>query len=145
MTAAKRKETPDVLGEILGEIPAAPPPAKAEEKPVGQHTSKTASQQAGKPTRQPDRKPAPPPSKAEEPKVKATFYLSPGALDALEDGWLQLRRMAGQQQRSQISRSVIVELCLLAALEELKSKDTESHLATMLASQQDSRPRKPPK
>ena len=136
---AKREETPDLLGQILGEIPAAPPPAKAEEeKPAGQPTSRPARKQAGKTTRK-AKKPAAPPEPADG-KVKATFYLAPSTLDALEAGWLQLRRLAGQDERGRVSKSLIVEMSLLAALEELRDKDRESQLASMMASQKDSIP-----
>ena len=132
----KRQETPDVLGEILGEIPAAPPPAKAEpqEQPPSQPTSKPARKQAGKPAKRQARKPAPPaPPMSEEPKLKATFYLSPTTLDALEAGWLQLRRLAVLDDRGSVSKSLIVELSLLAALRELRDKAEESQLASMMA------------
>ena len=135
----KRKDPPDVLGEILGEIPA-PARQEAEEKPAGQPpatskparqpTSKTAQRKAGKPAR----KPAPAPV-AEEPKLKATFYLSPSLLDRLEEAQLHLRRLALLDDRGKVSKSLIVEMSLLAALQELRDKDKESLLARMLARQ----------
>jgi len=142
---AKRRETPDVLGEILGEIPAAAsPPARpeAEEQtasqaitqPVGQPTSKPARKQAVKPAEQKARKPAAPPESTDG-KVKATFYLSPATLDALEAGWLQLRRLASQENRGKVSKSLIVEIALQTALDELKAKDKESQLASVLSKQ----------
>lgn len=131
----KRKETPDVLGEILGEVAPGPEeklagqaPAAATSKTARQHTGKTARKQASKP-------PALPAPAAEEPKLKATFYLSPSALDALEEGWLQLRRLAVLDDRGRVSKSLIVEMSLLAALQELRDKDKESSLARMLARQ----------
>lgn len=72
---------------------------------------------------------------AEEPKLKATFYLSPSTLDALEEAWLLLRRLAILDDRSRVSKSLIVELSLLASLQELKEKDKESLLARRLARQ----------
>ena len=127
----KRKETPDVLGEILGEIPARP---EAEEQPASQPTSKPARRQAGKTARKPAKKPAPAPM-VEEPKLKATFYLSPSTLDALEEAWLQLRRLAILDDRGRVSKSLIVEMSLLASLQELKEKGEESLLASMMARQ----------
>lgn len=127
----KRRETPDVLGELLGEKQPAPeaPKETTEEKP----TSKPARKPTRKPARQKASKPAPPPLPEE--KVKATFYLSPEALDSLEEGQLRLRRLVDRDKRGQVSKSLIVEMALLAALEELEAKKDKSQLASMMAKQ----------
>ena len=142
--AKKREETPDVLGKLLGgQKPAAPPeeekaaePAEQEEEetpPEERPTSKPAKQQARKPARQRAKRTLELPVSDE--KVKATYYLSPEMLDSLESAWLQLRRMAGQDKRGQVSKSLIVEASLLVALEELKAKAEQSQLASILARQ----------
>lgn len=122
--------------------------------PELQPTSKTVRKSTGKPVSKPTSKPAgqkkaeaedlggetvsPPPSKparqkkAQAPntapaeKVKATFYLDAKIVEALEDGWIQLRKLA--DNRGRISKSLIVELALDMALEELKKKGSESSL-----------------
>ena len=142
MPPAKREETPDVLGKLLGGKPPAAPPeetpseelpetkgqeeeAKAETPPEKEPASKPARQRAKKPPELP----------VSDEKVKATYYLSPETLDELESAWLQLRRLAGQDKRGQVSKSLIVEASLLVALEELKAKAEKSQLASMLARQ----------
>lgn len=141
---SKREETPDVLGQLLGGRAQRPPEketpeerakadAPSEEEPQEKPTSMPARQQASKPARQRASKPVELPASDE--KAKATYYLSPETLDALEGAWLRLRRLAGQDKRGQISKSAIVEASLLMALEELRAKEEESRLATMLVSQ----------
>jgi len=150
-----RKKTPDILGSLLGgQRPAPeaqPEPAKdgqdqAEQDtsmpvsqhagiPVSQYTSKPARQHAGKPVRQQARKPA----KKEEPAgdqetLKATFYLSQEAIDALEEARLRLRKMAGKDERARISKSAIVDAAILLAKEDLEAKAEKSQLAGRLVS-----------
>jgi hypothetical protein len=62
-------------------------------------------------------------------KVKATFYLDAQAVEALEAGWMELRKLADKKDRSQISKSLIVELALKLALEDLEKKGADSSLA----------------
>lgn len=121
---AERKELPDIMGGLLG---GKPKPARAEEP---QPTPGAAPEPASKPVRQRAKPKAPPPPEAEE-KIKATFYLSQEAVDALEDGWLQLRRLASD--RSAVSKSAIVEAALEIALEELAKQGAESALARRMA------------
>lgn len=145
----KRRETPDVLGELLGEVPApaGPPSEKAaeqekpEEKPEAETpsqaepqekpTSKPARQQASRTARQRARKPVELPLTDE--KIKATFYLSPETVDSLESGRLKLRRLAGQDKRGQVSKSLIVELALLVVLEDLRTRDEKSDIAEAIS------------
>ena len=127
----KREETPNELGKLLG---GGPPPEKPEQqappvsrpaiKPAKLQPSRTASQRVKKPPVLP----------ISDKKAKATYYLFPETLDALEAGWLQLRRLASYD-RTKISKSLIVEASLLMALEELKDKAEKSQLAIMLVSQ----------
>jgi len=154
-----RKETPDLLGEILGSKPVISAPAEVREaqpasavvaappEPVevpGEPAAGSKPRAARKPASQPAETPAPQSASAPEPapppaeavgKVKATFYLSQEALDALEGGQLQLRRLARPKQRTQVSKSLIVEQALLIALRELTDRQDESQLAAMLVSQ----------
>jgi outer membrane biosynthesis protein TonB len=141
---AERKQIPDIMGGLLGgkakppEQPAPPPapagqPAESERTEPEQPAGKPAKQRASRPvkpapTRKPAKAPAPP--EAEE-KIKATFYLSQDIVDALEDAWLQLRRLASD--RSSVSKSLIVETALEIALEELTKKGDKSALASRMA------------
>jgi hypothetical protein len=127
-----RKQTPDILGSLLGDTPKKPedhstikpeyhkagiPVNHKDSKPVKQPTSKPVSQKAGKPVSTPGDK------------VKATFYIEAEAVEALEDGWIQLRKLASKKARGHISKSLIVELALQMALEDLKAKGSSSQIA----------------
>ncbi len=136
-----RKQTPDILGDLLGQRPAPGPkeplpdagkPASQDTGiPVRQHTGMPVKQQASRPARQRTGKPVSKESSEEE-RLKATYYLSPATLDALEEAWLQLRRMAGSGGRGRISKSAIVEAAILQAVQELEDKEGQSQLATRL-------------
>lgn len=153
---ADRKRTPDILTDILGGGPSPAPAPRPEASipasqeaglPVRQDTSKPARQDTGKPASQPTRKPArqqarTPASQqasktAEEPapggdRLKATYYLSSEAMAGLDEAWLQLRRMAKAEDRTRISKSLMVEQAILLALEELEAEGAESRLARRL-------------
>jgi len=122
---ADREKLPDIMGGLLG---GKAKQAEAPEAP-DEPTSKPAKQPARKPARQKASK-APAPPEAEE-KAKATFYLSQETIDLLEDGWLQLRRLA--TDRASVSKSAIVEASLEIALEDLAKHGAQSHLASKLA------------
>jgi hypothetical protein len=129
---ADRKQTPDILGAVLGGEP------EQASKPVSQHDSKTVKRQASRPARQtkvadqPDSKLVN--QQAGKP-VKATFYLSAGTVDLLEDGLHQLRKLAGQADRSRLTKSALVEEALRLLLLELEAKGPGSQLASKLVSQ----------
>lgn len=139
---AKRKQTPDVLAALLEgkeqqpeEAPEEAPETTSEQPqepttPAEQQASKTVSQPTSKPARRRAKKRTPPPSGD---KIKATYYLSPETLDSLDEARLRLRKMAGRAKRGQVSSSLIVEMALQMALEELEDKGEESQLASMLA------------
>ena len=145
MADTKRKETPDILGSLLGgdeQEPKKRPESQPAVKPVGHNTGTPegkntimpAGQQAirlaGK--KKPAVPPAPSPAKEQETsgdKLKATYYLSTEVLDQLEESWIRLRRMAPKEDRGQISKSLIVEMAIQMALEELESKGIKSLLA----------------
>jgi len=126
-----RKKTPDILGSLLGDTSkpeyhnAGIPVHHNDSKPVLQPTSKTVSQSTSKPARQ-KKAQAQAPDTAPTEKVKATFYLDAEVVEALEEGWMELRKLA--DNRGRISKSLIVELALDMALEELKKKGSESSL-----------------
>jgi len=133
---ADRKELPDIMGGLLNGSAGrkAQPAEQPASQPVSQAAAQPAEQPARKPARQPRGKPAkqqPPASPDSEEKAKCTFYLSQETLDALEDGWLQLRRLA--RDRASVSKSGIVEAALQIALEELAKKGELSELAGRLA------------
>ena len=129
-----RKKTPDILGSLLGEIKESP------KKMVNQNTiepeyhkdGKSEEKHTIKPARQKKSISTPEPQVKEEEtpgdKVKATYYISSEIVESLEEGWIQLRRLTPKDQRAQISKSLIVELALQVALEELESKGSESNL-----------------
>ena len=135
---ADRKKTPDILGSLLGDTikteyhNAGIPEYHNDSKPVSQPTIKPVSQPTSKPVRKPTSKPVSQ-KKAEEAgpaqKVKATFYLDAQAVEALEAGWMELRKLADKKDRGQISKSLIVELALQMALAELKAQGVKSLLA----------------
>ena len=135
---ADRKKTPDILGSLLGDTSKTEyhntgiPEYHNNSKPELQPTIKPVSQPTSKPVRRPTSKPAGQ-KKAEKAgpaqKVKATFYLDAQAVEALEAGWMELRKLADKKDRSQISKSLIVELALKLALEDLEKKGADSSLA----------------
>jgi hypothetical protein len=77
----------------------------------------------GKPVKKPDSRPS----------VKATFYLTREALDSLEEARLKLREMARPEGRAKITKSLIVEVAVQLAIEELEAAGEKSPLAGMLA------------
>ena len=127
---ADRKKTPDILGSLLGDTSKTEyhntgiPEYHNDSKPELQPTIKTVRKPTSKPVSQKK-------AEAEEPaeKVKATFYLDAQAVEALEAGWMELRKLADKKDRSQISKSLIVELALKLALEDLEKKGADSSLA----------------
>ena len=127
---ADRKKTPDILGSLLGDTSKPEyhntgiPEYHNDSEPELQPTSKPVRKRTSKPVSQKK-------ALAEEPaeKVKATFYLDSKAVESLEDGWMELRKLADKKDRSQISKSLIVELALKLALEDLEKKGADSSLA----------------
>ena len=140
-----RKRSPDILGDLLGQKPAPEKDSQESEAsipvsqdagiPSSQHTSKPVRQRAGRPARQQASKAAEEEPSGAEQKLKATYYLSPEAMDALEEAWLKLRKMAGQEDRAKVSKSAIVETALLLAVAELEAKREQSQLASKLVGQ----------
>ena len=131
---ADRKKTPDILGSLLGDTSKTEyhntgiPEYHNDSKPELQPTSKPVRKRTSKPVSQKK-------ALAEEPaeKVKATFYLDSKAVEALEDGWMELRKLADKRSRGRISKSLMVELALQMALEDLQKKGSDSLLAKKLS------------
>jgi hypothetical protein len=67
------------------------------------------------------------------PSVKATFYLSREVLFSLEEARLKLRELARPGGRVKITKSLIVEVAIQLAIEELEASGEKSPLARMLA------------
>jgi hypothetical protein len=67
------------------------------------------------------------------PSVKATFYLSREVLFSLEEARLKLRELARPEGRAKITKSLIVEVAIHLAIEELEASGEKSPLAGMLA------------
>ena len=130
---ADRKKTPDILGSLLGDTSKPEyhntgiPEYHNDSEPELQPTSKPVRKRTSKPVSQKK-------ALAEEPaeKVKATFYLDSKAVESLEDGWMELRKLADKKGRGRISKSLIVELALQMALEDLRKKGYDSLLAKKL-------------
>jgi hypothetical protein len=110
---AIRKPTPDILGDLLGEPSAT------------QHTGKTVDQYTSTPE---DQNTSVPVDRTVE-RVKATFYLHPEVLERLEDSWHQLRKLAKGTERGKVSKSLIVEVALELALQDLEGQGEASSLA----------------
>jgi len=106
---SKRKETPDVLGEVLG----------GQDEPEKQPARKTAKQRARKAEKQPE----------DDPKIKATHYLRQSTLYRLEEALIQLRRATDNRG---LSRYEVVEEAIQMALEELEAKGDKSKLLARL-------------
>ncbi len=131
---ADRKKTPDILGSLLGDTSKPEyhntgiPEYHNDSEPELQPTSKPVRKRTSKPVGQKK-------ALAEEPaeKVKATFYLDSKAVESLEDGWMELRKLADKKGRGRISKSLIVELALQMALEDLRKKGSDSLLAKKLS------------
>jgi hypothetical protein len=122
---ADRKQTPDILGSLLGDKKpedTSKPEYHKDSKPARQLTSKPVRQQARKTGRQPT-------SKTASQKLKATYYLDVEAVEALEEAWMQLRKMASTDTRSSISKSLIVGAALQIALMELEKAGQQSQIA----------------
>ena len=135
---ADRKKTPDILGSLLGDTikpeyhNTGIPEYHNDSKPELQPTIKPVSQPTSKPARKPTSKlVSQKKAEAKGPagKVKATYYLDAEIVEALEEGWMELRKLADKKDRGQISKSLIVELALKLALDELKTQGVKSLLA----------------
>ena len=79
------------------------------------------------PTRKPVKKPA------DRPSVKASFYLTREVLVSLEEARLKLREMARPEGKAKITKSLIVEVAIQLAIEDLEASGEKSPLAGMLA------------
>jgi hypothetical protein len=67
------------------------------------------------------------------PSIKATFYLTREVLFSLEEARLKLRELARPEGRAKITKSLIVEVAIHLAIEELEASGEKSPLAGMLA------------
>jgi hypothetical protein len=110
---ATRKPTPDILGDLLGEPSTAQPTGT----PVNPYTST------------PDDPHTRVPIDHTVERVKATFYLHPEVLERLEDAWHHLRKWAKGPERGKVSKSLIVEVALDLALQDLEGQGEASPLA----------------
>ena len=116
---AERKTTPDIMGALLGK--EAEPVSKST-KPRKQRDSMSMRRHTGSPARQPA---------GDLKAVKATYYFSPETIEAIDEAWMKLRRLAGTAGRSSVSKSLIVENAIQMALQELENKGDKSQIASM--------------
>jgi hypothetical protein len=101
-----RKQTPDIMSELMAgkkETPARKPVSHKDGIPVSQYNGIMVSMKKAKQKR---KEPAP---AAEAKPIKATFYLSPKSIEALEQLWMKRRQEAEPQLRGRISKSLLVE------------------------------------
>jgi hypothetical protein len=109
---ATRRPTPDILGG----------------PPTPDDPGTLAHQRASAPDQTTPRAPVEPPVE----RVKATFYLHPEVLECLEDAWYQLRKFAKGTERGKVSKSLIVEVALQLALQDLEGQGEASQLASKM-------------
>jgi hypothetical protein len=76
-----------------------------------------------KPVKKPDSRPS----------VRATFYLTREVLFSLEEARLKPRELARPGGRAKITKSLIVEVAIQLAIEDLEASGEKSPLAGMLA------------
>ena len=139
MASRKRahQKTPDVLGEVLSKPEASG--AQTSDTPERHQDSMLVNQKDGNQVyhkdsiteKQEDGEMSYHPN-AE--KVKATFYLSQEAVDALDEAWFRLRRLT-KTDKGRVSKSAIVDIAVQTTLEELETKGSESQLARKMLSQ----------
>ncbi len=112
-----RKQTPNILDKVIdGEQTTSTPAQHNTSTPVQHNTSKTVKHHNGK--------------AGSDDKIKGTFYLTAAVMEQLDDAWLSLRKQA--QQRSQVSKSAIVEAALQIALDDIQKRGSESQVADKL-------------
>jgi len=76
-----------------------------------------------------------PPALPEGRKGSVSFYFSPETNAQLEEAWFTLRQQAAAHDvaKSKVSKSAIVELAVLAAIQDLEQNGDKSMLASILA------------
>ena len=62
------------------------------------------------------------------PSVKASFYLTREVLASLEEARLKLREMARPEGKAKITKSLIVEVAIQLAIEELETSGRKARL-----------------
>ena len=113
---ARKRQTvdPDLFAKTERPARGAEPVTQQDREPVSQPTIKTASRT--------------------EAAIKATYYLSPAAVDAVDVTQAQLRRLAPAERRA-LSKSKVVSAMLLLASEHLQDSETVSQFVSMLVNQ----------
>ena len=59
---------------------------------------------------------------------KATFYMKPETIEALEELWMTVRKRVGPAARASITKSLLVETALKLLIDELKDSDRSETL-----------------
>lgn len=135
--ARKRQTTidPDLFAKTERPDQSAEPVTHPKGAFTLQQDSKTVGQQDVIPVSQPTTKGKRPSAvKTVQAAIKATYYLSPAALDAVDVTQAQLRRLAPAQRRA-LSKSKVVSAMILLASEHLQNSETASQFASKLVSQ----------
>jgi len=112
---AGRKKTPDIMAKIMESKDSKPEKRKARKTVSRPARKPSAGRSAAKESPGTSRRRRAPQKPRE--KLKATFYLSPASVEALEASWLKLRSLAGAA-RGQVSKSGLVEVALLKLRKE---------------------------
>ena len=101
-----RKKTPDILGDILGNNETSSESTNTEIKEYNKEYNNVE-------------------------KTKTTFYISQHAIDNLEEAWFTLRKIA-KNNKTKISKSIIVETSIKMMLTDLKSNEYQSKIVRQL-------------
>lgn len=114
---ARKRQTidPDLFAKTERPIRGAEPVTQQDSEPVGQQDVMPVSQPTIK-------------------TVKATYYLSLAALDAVDVTQAHLRRLAPAERRA-LSKSKVVSAMILLASEHLQDSETASQFASKLVRQ----------
>ncbi|MCB0078797.1 MAG: hypothetical protein KDD73_15405 [Anaerolineales bacterium] len=139
-----RKKTPDLMSQILaGDSPSTerPAPTPDTSKAATQQASSTARRSTGSTARrstsltvnQQDDLPSDQQAgKPSDTKFKGTYYLSTAGADAIETLSFSLRQRLDPDSRSQVNKSLIVDLALQIVLEDYESAGRNSLIARRL-------------
>ena len=115
---AKRKATPDLMGNILGGQAKSPEVQKSS-SPDFQTSGDLSPLQRLKNYVSGDR-------------TQATLYLSEATFEGLDEAQIRLRKLTGKDKKI-ITRSLIAEIALQASLADLEENGADSELARRLA------------
>ena len=110
-----RKQTPDLLSDVIGQTTIKKsPPQKTRPRKARKQASIPVKQQTSKPVHQHNDTVALP-----QKPMKATFYLSLGSIQALEDIYYHLRKQSSPDLRTKVSKSSIIDNLIQDRIKQL--------------------------